>query len=315
MMRFTALIIISTLLASPAGAQAAIRDSAGVRIVTNPISVTLPVYRRVVQPESVTLGISRRRKELFGSVVGALRLSDGTIVVADGFGPTLRLFTSNGHLTRLIGHKGDGPGDFQEIVRLQRLPGDTIVTWDRQSHRVTLFAPNGKLFGTTSIDLPAIVQKSSSGPGVSQPLVAGVGRFADGRGLATSGHSRSTSGTHLYSDSLTVWLVGKGGAIERLGEHFAGESYVYQATSPPQVMIRGKLPFGPNGSIAVGPRSWYYSNGTDFEIQERSPAGVLLSVFRTRRRRVSVSENEAQAYRDAEVADAPKKYKKFQTEV
>jgi hypothetical protein len=77
-------------------------------------------------------------------VRGAVRLGDGTIVVADGSSRELRFFDSVGGLVRVLGGRGGGPGEFEEMgIGLGRMGGDTLVVVDRALRRVTRFSAAG----------------------------------------------------------------------------------------------------------------------------------------------------------------------------
>jgi hypothetical protein len=59
-------------------------------------------------------------------VRGATRLSDGTIVIANGGSSELRFFSAEGRHVGSVGGQGRGPGEFWHIIAMARLAGDTI---------------------------------------------------------------------------------------------------------------------------------------------------------------------------------------------
>jgi hypothetical protein len=80
-------------------------------------------------------------------VTDAIRLSDGTIVVADGSSGQVRYFDGNGRL-RSVGQRGRGPEEFQWLRRIFLVGGDTLAACDPFQFRITVFAPDGALVRT-----------------------------------------------------------------------------------------------------------------------------------------------------------------------
>jgi len=120
------------------------RDSAGVTLVENPSppdgeSERSPFH--VGAEPSLTLGGSDD-DPLF-RVTGVLRLSDGTIVVANSGSSQLRYYTATGELLRTVGGKGGGPGEFEALDWISLLPGDSVIAFDRLNRRFTVLDPAG----------------------------------------------------------------------------------------------------------------------------------------------------------------------------
>ncbi len=76
-------------------------------------------------------------------VVGSMRQSDGTIVVADNGASQLKIFAPDGSLRQVIGRKGSGPGEFEYIANLWACGGDSAFVDDIGRRRVTVFDPAG----------------------------------------------------------------------------------------------------------------------------------------------------------------------------
>lgn len=71
-----------------------------------------------------------------------VRLSDGRFVVGDM--QRLVFFSPDGRFLSTAGNRGDGPGEFQQVGRVCRLPGDTILAVSANDRRVTLWDAHGK---------------------------------------------------------------------------------------------------------------------------------------------------------------------------
>lgn len=87
----------------------------------------------------------------FAAVVGATRLSDGTIVVADPLTPQLSYFDSSGKLRHSAIRRGSGPGELLRISWIGRCAADSVfvydqrrvVVYDAKANFVRQFEPEG----------------------------------------------------------------------------------------------------------------------------------------------------------------------------
>ena len=76
--------------------------------------------------------------------------SRGNVYVVDGGEAAIIALNPDLTHNRLIGREGEGPGEFGRSVQVQILPGDSLLVWDSQLQRITVFPPAG--------DEPAYVQ-------------------------------------------------------------------------------------------------------------------------------------------------------------
>ncbi|MCY4574374.1 MAG: hypothetical protein OXF01_16445, partial [Gemmatimonadetes bacterium] len=74
---------------------------------------------------------------LFGSITGAVRLEDGSVVVADESIPEVRLFDAGGRHVWTSGRDGEGPGEYKGLWLLRGCLGATITAYDWQLDRIT----------------------------------------------------------------------------------------------------------------------------------------------------------------------------------
>jgi hypothetical protein len=68
--------------------------------------------------------------------------SRGRIYVADMFQPSVLVLSPDGRVLRRIGHRGAGPGEFRSVRDVQVLPGDSLLVYDANLVRVSVFAPD-----------------------------------------------------------------------------------------------------------------------------------------------------------------------------
>ncbi len=117
------------------------------------------VTRALVLDDTPLVTIPRSRadeEELLTHVVGATRLPDGTVVVADGYGgheQSIKAFNASGQPVWSAGRHGGGPGEFQVLGWLGQCGGDGVYTWDAGRATLAQFDSHGKL--VREGDLPA----------------------------------------------------------------------------------------------------------------------------------------------------------------
>lgn len=129
-----------------------VTDSAGVEIVESPRPLLAgDAEWRVL--DSAVVHIGRRDGPAavqLADVEGALRLSDGRYVIADGASAELRVFGADGDHLRSFGRRGAGPGEFTTLAGIGR-SADAIWAYDFALRRVSWFHPDSGVVGTTTL--------------------------------------------------------------------------------------------------------------------------------------------------------------------
>lgn len=75
---------------------------------------------------------------VFAGIQGAVRLSDGSIIMADDGTKQVRRFSHDGQHVWSVGGPGRGPGEFQAVRLLHGCTDDEVVTiWDTMVDRIT----------------------------------------------------------------------------------------------------------------------------------------------------------------------------------
>ncbi|MBT8396780.1 MAG: hypothetical protein KJN92_07430, partial [Gemmatimonadetes bacterium] len=146
-----------------------IRDSAGAEIVENARPLWRPeeVWSFGTAP-MVRIGVmDGDRAYQFDQVVGALRLVDGTIVVADLGTREVRFFDPQGTMVSRFGGPGEGPGEFQGPTAIGKGLDDRIWLYDFMLRRITWLTATGELDGLTTL-------------GPEPPMLHPIGVLADG---------------------------------------------------------------------------------------------------------------------------------------
>lgn len=137
-----------------------VRDSSGVAIVENDLT-RLDATCTIGATPTVSIGVEDGEDPyVLARLGGAVRLSDGRIVIANRASHELRWFDASGTYLRSSGRKGEGPGEFRDPFVLHLLPGDTVYSGDFSPFRFLVFAPNGDWVRT--IDLTPMQINSPS---------------------------------------------------------------------------------------------------------------------------------------------------------
>ena len=169
-----------------------------------------------------------------------VRLSNGVLVLAPQGGP-VRLYGPNGKHLRTVGRKGQGPGEFGQIVQIGRIRGDTIVTFDNELGRISVLSPQGDF-----------VRSHRSNPLVGQRL----GGFThDGHFIGE--HSASRRATNAVSrDRVTL--------VSRNPE--SGEATPIVAIPGAWMTAVGQVPFSPSPRTAIAGRRIYATSADKYDI-------------------------------------------------
>ncbi len=78
--------------------------------------------------------------------------SRGHVYVVDFQEPGVIELNADLGYVRTIGREGEGPGEFKRAASVQFLPGDSVLVWDSQLQRLTVFPPgSGEAFSVHSL--------------------------------------------------------------------------------------------------------------------------------------------------------------------
>ena len=105
------------------------------------------------EPSVVIGGGDEREGYLLHHVVGAVRLGDGRIVIANLSSLELKYYDPEGRHLFDAGGRGDGPGEFRSFDQLVRLPGDSILVLSWHSG-LTRFGRDGQYASSSLAALP-----------------------------------------------------------------------------------------------------------------------------------------------------------------
>lgn len=267
----------------PESSGVTIRDSAGIRIVENHAPVWDSADFWIVDPEPEFVlghGAPGDSAHLVWNIRQAGVLSDGRVaMLSPGGDRKVLVFEPSGRLSAAFGRAGRGPGEFYYPMRLQVLPGDTIVVWDQGFGPVYHFDPSGKILRERRIDLGAVhaatrTDNQRPGESVYQPL-------PDGSFLI----EMHRPDWHPPEEPGVVYRSPRG--YVRIDSTYSAHSFGWwrgrERLSVPDWSVPSQVPF-PGGSVAtVGgdPLAVYVTDGRDrYQVHQFSATGVLQRILR-----------------------------------
>ena len=271
--------------------QQSVADSAGVRVAVSRTADVRDDSWRLAPAHDVEIGVVEGRPEYqLDRVSGAAFLSSGTIVLANSGTRELRFYDRNGQHMRSVGGRGGGPGEFESILLGGVFAGDSIIAWDAQQRRLTVFDSAGRFARTQ-----AIVE--ALGPA---PLAAGVlrnGSFvALRREIPLLSSSAPVSG--IVRPTATLLTVPREGEASTVGSYPDTELSIREGVNFGVVFGRSIEVRGRGDRIAVG-------NTDSYSIRVYGGGGQLLHVIRQARQLPAVTEGDFERARPSTFPTTP----------
>jgi len=268
---------------------AVLRDSAGLTIADNPATDGSGQWRLDTVP-ALDIGGDTGDDDLFG-VVGAVRLTDGRIVVADG-AQRILAFDSTGRRIATVGRRGSGPEEFEGLGWLQLLPGDSLMAYDTRLRRALVYSPS-LIFARMITPEPTNV-----GLGGIPEL---IGAFQDGTLLARArllaGRLASGSGI-VRPDNVLLLYDATGSLRDSIGVIPGDEVAIMQG-------IIAQPRFARKTIVAVGPSAFHVAPGERFEVAVHRADGGISRIIRKAHSPEPVTDADREELRAAGGPDIP----------
>jgi hypothetical protein len=269
-----------------------VRDSAGVTLVENTSGSWSDAQAWQVAAEpSVDIGELEGEEpyQLF-RVSGAVRLSDGRIVVGNGGSHELRYFDAQGRYLKSAGREGGGPGEFEGVGDPVPIGADTIAVYDWNLRRISLWDPDGNFVRSFGI------QFSSGSP-------VAVGPLSDGNWLFSKAFSYTPGevSTVVRDTSAYFRFDQRGELIDSIGR-FPSWEYFLQGSA--QAAWATSLPFGREFATAVASGGFYHGITDRYEILRYDSSGELERVIRKAHEPVPVGDADVERYKAERVENA-----------
>lgn len=220
--RITAAVIVASAVAcepdagTPGQPGVQQRDSAGIRIVENPRPPHGSRLGWRIDPEpTVSIGVLEGDEaHLLFQAFDAVRLADGRIVIANRSSAELRIFDSDGDHLATRGGIGEGPGEFADLWRVERWPGDSVVAWwaPGPGEPISVFDADGNYGRTFRLEDVGVMFSPSFATTDGSILVQ---RIPEGGDTAVfqlrdgEGRFRSSLGTHPGGEPYRMTVDGQ----------------------------------------------------------------------------------------------------------
>lgn len=246
----------------------AVRDSAGVTIADYAQWDPDPLAWTIASEPVTEIGTAEGDEayQLTG-VTSLRRLSDGRIVVANTGTEEVRIYDETGRHLVTTGRKGEGPGEFDGLWWLTVGAGDTVIAYDGNLKRVSLFTADGVFVRSVTLDYAQ-----------GFPQLAGV--FSDGTLLATRGFTFAPSAIDdvVHDSGPVLRFASDGALLDSIGRWLSQEWYVHGTRGETWAT---SLPFGRGTMVAVGPDGFYVGSSDRFEVQWRDREGHVRRIIRS----------------------------------
>jgi hypothetical protein len=280
-----------------ASTRATVRDSAGVQIVENstPAWPAGTGWHLSAEPLVSIGAVNGDPHYQLSGVSGAVRLSDGRIVIANRGSDELRFYDASGAYLSAVGRKGKGPGEFQWLAWLTRLSGDSVLVFDRSEQRASVFDATGHLVR---------VARHATAQGMAMFFTTPVGVFADGSMVMSTGAPFVPGGKQngIVRPPVTLLRYDASGALaDTIGQFPGNESYV-RSTG----MMTTGLIFGRNSESTVHGNELYVGSTDRYEIGAYTPDGTLQRSIRRAFANLEVTSADINAVKQEQIAGLKK---------
>ena len=278
-------------------------DSAGVEVIENH-SPEWPASRFWTidpEPEIVLGGGAVRGTESVGQeqvvwqVRGIARLADGRVAILSSEDAQLAVYEPTGELSRTIGRRGRGPGEFGRPQHLQYLPPDTLVVWDYMMGPVSYFDTHGTLLRSRSLDLGRIMAHELGINAESRMIPLADGSFV-AVATRTDPDFVLSPGSVARSPAVEYLRIDKDHSAQAIASGKGEEIWIPEAEMG--VPLSDLPTFLVDSHVAAGgsPQRIYTSDGDRNEIHQYSLDGDLVRIIRRTTDPVAVTDKTHRAW-------------------
>jgi len=294
-----------------------IHDSAGIEIVEN--------LGSGLWPEGDGWSLSSRAQLEIGAaegdsgvtlfrVTGAVRLSDGQVVIANGGMSELLFFSPRGQLVAKAGGAGAGPGEFTTLFGLAKImlgstAGDTVLAYDWAGSKIMAFSPTGAFINSTPL-------RDGVDGGIR--LASGIGWIEEGSFLATTtsygedSHGRLGPDATLIRPRLVLRRFDVEGMLGDTIGFFPGDERVTSLKSTLDETGSGTVevgmapvPFGRTFHAVAGANTVAVGVTDKREVRFYASDGVLRRIVRGPGGLVSITEADREAWIESQGGREP----------
>jgi hypothetical protein len=233
----------------------------------------------------------------FNQVMGAVRLSDGRVVVLEA--DAARYFDAKGAFLHAGSRRGRGPGETQYATSIVRLPGDTVVVEQRgRPLKRVYIGSNGRFAREDVLDEATYraMRRWAECLDIMLPDLSRVGCVRIDTSAAGRAAARSPGPGLLHTWTRYIRVPRSLDSAYALGRDMGFEQYGVDVGGQTRFLMH---PFHTRSFIAAGgtPMRIAIATNPEYEIEIWRPDGVLDRTLRraNARRAPSAKENAAAA--------------------
>ncbi|MGW8267482.1 MAG: hypothetical protein ACWGSQ_14035 [Longimicrobiales bacterium] len=271
-----------------------VRDSAGVEILVLGEGILPSASAWSQSPEPVLqVGAVEGAPEFqLHRIRAGLILNQDLFAIVNGGSQEIRSYDAEGGFRWARGSVGEGPGEYQGLQSIFRLPGDSILAWDGSLRRATVLGPAGEFGRTLSLHGEFI-----------SPSVAGT--FGDGTVLVTDARFNPGDATGDWQQLLsTVVRYSAGGEpLDSIGTFPWYRMKFMVANDSRAEALR--LGFDRETQLAVRGKRAVIGTTKQYEVLEFEPTGDLVRIIRWAGPDQTVTDAHRDAYLQERLAVAP----------
>ena len=225
---------------------------------------------------------------LFGNITGAVRLEDGSVVIADQSNFEIRMFDARGRHVWSSGRQGEGPGEYEGLRLMRGCPGAAVTAYDGQLDRITELDSDGVVTDTRGF--------GGAGPyGVPACSPDGDVVFTAWPDTEWELITQSVGTKYRWEMSLTRK---RDDSVATLRSGIPGtERYIYSDYGASLPVTWGK-----DMAFAVTATGVWYGSADDYELEHVDWNGRVTRIARWAGPDLEVTREHLNRYRDAYLA-------------
>ena len=230
-------------------------------------------------------------------VTSVVMLGDGRLAVGVGGAYQVRFYAADGSHLASTGNRGSGPGEYQGIGGLWRLPGDSVLVSDLILRRLTVLSDSGKLGRIFSLGGEAGIAMPQGGR-FSFALPAGT--LPDGRILAfAQGFRIDGAPTGVYRDSADYIIYSSTGTALDTIARFPGieMEQVTMTMGTQSFSAPSPVPLGKTNPGAIVHDDFLITTNEAWEIEQHAADGKLERIIRLNVAPRPISPEDVSAHR------------------
>ncbi|MGH7553985.1 MAG: 6-bladed beta-propeller [Longimicrobiales bacterium] len=271
-----------------------VRDSAGIEIVesSGPLWPLGQAWQLADSPR-VVIGLEDGDpRYLLDGVGGAVRLSDGRIVIANTGSVELRVYDGQGRYLQTIGRRGGGPGEFRRPDHIRRAAGDTIEVWDAMLGPISVFDPQGRYVRRENVDRDRVMDVIGLSRATERLTPLPDGTFVLHVTLRGNARERGVLPGVLYRPPLGFFRFQRDlSSVDSLG-WYGGVAQMYLEISGRPVHALRPVPVHARVAGGGDPLRVYAGNGEPYEIHSFDSTGRIDRILRLTNPPVPLSAEE-----------------------